>query len=66
MPITRNLSRSGTLHRGHRRRRAAMASAALVAVTLLTTACGNGDVRVKHIHHASSHGASQSPQAHAS
>jgi hypothetical protein len=66
MSITRNLPRSGALHRGHRRHRIAMASAALVAVNLLTAACGNGNVYVKHIHHAPTKGVSQPAQTHAS
>ncbi len=66
MSITRNLPRSGALHRGRRRRRTAMASGALVAVALVTTACGNGNVYVKHIHHAPTHGVSQPAQTHAS
>jgi hypothetical protein len=66
MSITRNLSRSGALHRGRRRRRTAMVSGALATVTLLTAACGHGNVYVKHIHHAPSHGVSQPAQTHAS
>jgi hypothetical protein len=66
MSITRNMPRSGALYRGHRRHRTAMASGALVAVALLTAACGHGNVYVKHIHHAPTHGVSQPPQTHAS
>lgn len=69
MSITRNLPRSGALHRGHRghrRQRIAMAFAALVVVTLLAAACGNGNVYVKHIHHAPTKGVSQPAQTHAS
>jgi hypothetical protein len=43
-----------------------MAAGARAPVTVLTAACGNGNVYVEHIHHAPSHGVSQPAQTHAS
>ena len=65
MSITRNLTRSGALHRrGHRWHRTAMASGTLAAVTLLSAGCGGNQVYVKHIQHAPGHSASQQAQTH--